>query len=193
MNCNKRGIEGTLNLKFTQSSSWSCTVRWFLMNFIIKGFFFTLIFNFLRLYTIFIDLLIQYPFPSYLHNRSTSLMIYTWFNYYWSGRKESSSNRIRIIHTCLKFGKICHKKGIVRICDEKLFLGSIYEQVHGFWPMWHMTTVSTRSKHDPFSLQLKFSALSCRRSFRWLMHLWQAWYNRSNKYHMKWQNPKQSC
>jgi len=39
---------------------------------------------------------------------------------------------VSTMNTCFKFGKTCHKKGIERICDEKLYTGSVGEQIHGF-------------------------------------------------------------
>lgn len=59
------------------------------------------------------------------------------------------------------YGKRCHKKGIVRICEKKLHRGSIFGQIQGFWPMWGIIRVSTRSNDEILPYELWISILSC--------------------------------
>lgn len=63
--------------------------------------------------------------------------------------------------TSLEYGSSFHKKGIVRIWDEKLQCGPTFGQVHGSWPMWGITTARVRSNEDILPTELWVFILAC--------------------------------
>jgi len=92
--------------------------------------------------------LAKFSFNIYEKDRRPWWLIH-FFSFHLLQRTGTPSNRINGKRTCCKLGKRCHKKGIVMIWDAKLYLVLICEQIHGFWPAWRTTAISTRSNDEP--------------------------------------------
>lgn len=102
------------------------------------------------------------------------------YDFYWKKKNELHKSRfvglsaitmwvtksdIKIVlslkFTSLEYGSSFHKKGIVRIWDEKLQCGPTFGQVHGSWPMWGITTARVRSNEDILPTELWVFILAC--------------------------------